>query len=90
MSCSSRNVMKYDKVGGEKTSVSYKVKEVANIVGVSIRTLHHYDEIGLLTPKSISQQGIDFIPTTSWSDCNKFCFFSGNRVFTAGDQANFG
>ena len=28
-----------------------KVKEVAELVGVSIRTLHHYDQIGLLTPK---------------------------------------
>ena len=27
-----------------------KTKEVANLVGVSIRTLHHYDEIGLISP----------------------------------------
>lgn len=27
-----------------------KVKEVADLVGTSVRTLHHYDEIGLLTP----------------------------------------
>lgn len=27
-----------------------KVKEVADLAGVSIRTLHHYDKIGLLTP----------------------------------------
>lgn len=27
-----------------------KVKEVADLVGISVRTLHHYDEIGLLTP----------------------------------------
>lgn len=35
----------------------YKVKEVANLVGVSIRTLHYYDEIGLLVPKSTNQAG---------------------------------
>lgn len=29
---------------------TYKVKEVAAITGVSIRTLHYYDEIGLLVP----------------------------------------
>ncbi len=29
-----------------------KVKEVAELIGVSIRTLHHYDQIGLLTPKT--------------------------------------
>lgn len=28
-----------------------KVKEVADLVGISVRTLHHYDEIGLLKPK---------------------------------------
>ena len=35
----------------------YKVKEVANMVGISVRTLHHYDLIGLLKPKSISPAG---------------------------------
>ncbi|MDL4843139.1 MerR family transcriptional regulator [Aquibacillus rhizosphaerae] len=29
-----------------------KIKEVADIVGISVRTLHHYDEIGLLKPKT--------------------------------------
>lgn len=28
----------------------YKVKDVAQIAGVSVRTLHYYDKIGLLTP----------------------------------------
>lgn len=27
-----------------------KIKELADIAGVSVRTLHHYDKIGLLTP----------------------------------------
>lgn len=30
--------------------MTMKVKEVAKIVGISVRTLHHYDEIGLLCP----------------------------------------
>lgn len=30
---------------------TYGVKEVAKLSGVSIRTLHHYDKIGLLKPK---------------------------------------
>ncbi|MCP3031797.1 MerR family transcriptional regulator [Halobacillus sp. A1] len=29
----------------------YKVKEAAELAGVSVRTLHHYDRMGLLTPK---------------------------------------
>lgn len=35
----------------------YKVKEVADLAGVSVRTLHHYDEIGLLTPESVTTAG---------------------------------
>lgn len=31
-----------------------KVKEVAELFGISIRTLHHYDKIGLLTPSEIT------------------------------------
>lgn len=31
----------------------YKVQEVATIAGVSVRTLHHYDSIGLLKPSNI-------------------------------------
>ncbi|WP_442601843.1 MerR family transcriptional regulator [Paenibacillus sp. KN14-4R] len=37
--------------------MTYKVKEVADIAGVSVRTLHHYDEIDLLTPQSVNQAG---------------------------------
>jgi len=37
--------------------MSYKVKEVSKLVGVSVRTLHHYDEIGLLNPEWISTAG---------------------------------
>ena len=29
----------------------YLIKEVSKISGVSVRTLHHYDEIGLLSPQ---------------------------------------
>lgn len=35
----------------------YKVKEVADMVGISIRMLHHYDKIGLLKPESVSPAG---------------------------------
>ncbi|WP_461207304.1 MerR family transcriptional regulator [Clostridium sp. DL1XJH146] len=35
----------------------YKVKEVADVVGISVRTLHHYDKIGLLKPESINEAG---------------------------------
>ncbi|MFD0590398.1 MerR family transcriptional regulator [Paenibacillus sp. GCM10027627] len=34
-----------------------KVKEVADLVGISVRTLHHYDEIGLLIPDQTTDSG---------------------------------
>ena len=33
------------------------VKEVSRLTGVSIRTLHHYDAIGLLKPSSVTEAG---------------------------------
>lgn len=35
----------------------YTVSEVARLSGVSVRTLHHYDEIGLLKPADIGPNG---------------------------------
>jgi DNA-binding transcriptional MerR regulator len=34
-----------------------KVKEVAELAGISVRTLHHYDEIGLLVPERTAEGG---------------------------------
>lgn len=36
---------------------TYKVKEVADVANVSVRTLHHYDAIGLLSPRGRSRSG---------------------------------
>jgi DNA-binding transcriptional MerR regulator len=41
-------------VAGTRT---YQVKDVARIAGVSIRTLHHYDAIGLLVPGARTAAG---------------------------------
>ena len=35
----------------------YTVRQVAKLSGVSVRTLHHYDEIGLLKPDSVGAIG---------------------------------
>ncbi len=35
----------------------YMVKEIAEIAGISVRTLHYYDQIGLLKPASINMAG---------------------------------
>jgi DNA-binding transcriptional MerR regulator len=40
-----------------KQSRTYQVKDVARLAGVSIRTLHHYDAIGLLVPGARTAAG---------------------------------
>src|SRR5262245_63212196 len=35
--------------------MAYTVKELAQLSGVSVRTLHFYDEIGLLKPARVGQ-----------------------------------
>lgn len=37
--------------------MAMKVKEVAELASISVRTLHHYDEIGLLTPDEVTSAG---------------------------------
>src|ERR687892_805577 len=36
---------------------TFSVGELADLSGVTVRTLHHYDEIGLLTPSDRSDAG---------------------------------
>ena len=38
-------------------TLAYKVGEVAALARVSVRTLHHYDEVGLLRPSARSEAG---------------------------------
>src|SRR5947209_13231070 len=37
--------------------MSYTVGQVARVAGVSVRTLHHYHQIGLLAPSGHSRAG---------------------------------
>jgi DNA-binding transcriptional MerR regulator len=37
--------------------MAYTVGQVADLAGVTVRTLHHYDEIGLLTPSDRTSAG---------------------------------
>lgn len=41
----------------EKDGVLYTVKQLAALAGVTVRTLHYYDEIGLLRPARIGENG---------------------------------
>ena len=41
----------------EKRRTAHTVHQLASLAGVSVRTLHHYDQIGLLTPSARSAAG---------------------------------
>lgn len=38
----------------------YTVKELSDLAGVTVRTLHYYDEIGLLKPPAVNDNGYRF------------------------------
>lgn len=52
-----------------------KVKEVANIVGISVRTLHYYDEISLLTPDETTKSGYRLYSDRNLEQLQQILFF---------------
>jgi DNA-binding transcriptional MerR regulator/quercetin dioxygenase-like cupin family protein len=56
---SANNRSRRGDVGGGKT-MAYTVKQVAAMSGVSVRTLHFYDETGLLKPAYLGANGYRF------------------------------
>ena len=55
--------------------MGYKVKEVSNLVGVSVRTLHHYDDIGLLKPEFVTEAGYRFYSDKDLERLQQILFF---------------
>lgn len=52
-----------------------KVKEVAELVGISVRTLHHYDQIGLLTPEKRTDFGYRLYTDSDLETLQQILFF---------------
>ena len=53
-----------------------QIKEFAELVGVSVRTLHYYDEIGLLKPSFVDEQnGYRFYDETSLERMQEILFY---------------
>ncbi len=52
-----------------------KVKEVADLVGISVRTLHHYDEIGLLIPNETTESGYRLYSNENLETLQQILFF---------------
>lgn len=55
--------------------MAYTVKTVAGMAGVSIRTLHHYDEIGLLKPASCTPAGYRLYSDADLERLQQILFF---------------
>ncbi|MBP2242116.1 DNA-binding transcriptional MerR regulator [Cytobacillus eiseniae] len=52
-----------------------KIKEVADLVGISVRTLHHYDEIGLLLPDETTESGYRVYSDENLETLQQILFF---------------
>ena len=51
------------------------VKEVSKLTGVSVRTLHYYDAIGLLKPTKVTEAGYRMYDDAALAVCKTFyCF----------------
>ncbi len=53
----------------------YTVKQLATLAGVSARTLHYYDEIGLLKPSSVGQNGYRYYTDEAVFRLQQILFF---------------
>lgn len=53
----------------------YTVKKLADLAGISVRTLHYYDEIGLLKPKSRSNSGYRHYDESAVIQLQQIMFF---------------
>ena len=52
-----------------------KINEVAKLTGVTVRTLHYYDEIGLLKPSETTEAGYRLYDSTALETLQQILFF---------------
>ncbi len=52
-----------------------KISEVAKLTGVTVRTLHYYDEIGLLKPSEITESGYRLYDEAALESLQQILFF---------------
>lgn len=52
-----------------------KINEVAKLTGITVRTLHYYDEIGLLKPSEMTESGYRLYDETALETLQQILFF---------------
>lgn len=60
--------------------MAYTVKEVAALAGVSVLTLHYYDEIGLVRPAYVGANGYRYYEEDQLMQLQQVMFFREFRV----------
>lgn len=55
--------------------MAYTVNELSKLSGVSVRTLHYYDEIGLLKPARVGENGYRFYEEAEVARLHQILFF---------------
>ena len=55
--------------------MSYTVKQLSDLAGVSIRTLHYYDEVSLLKPESVGANGYRYYGDESLLKLQQILFY---------------
>ena len=61
--------------------MSYSVKQLAQMSGVSVRTLHWYDKKGLLTPSFVGENGYRYYHEDRLLRLQQNSFFTKSLVF---------
>jgi DNA-binding transcriptional MerR regulator len=55
--------------------MNYTVKKVADLAGISVRTLHYYDQIGLLAPSFVKSNGYRYYSEGDLARLQQILFF---------------
>jgi MerR family transcriptional regulator, thiopeptide resistance regulator len=71
---------------GSNSVATYSVGQVAEVTGVTVRALHHYDEIGLLRPSSRNEAGYRFYDDSDLERLQQILFYR-ELGFSLGDIA---
>lgn len=54
--------------------MEYSIRELADLAGISTRTLRYYDEIDLLKPCKVNENGMRFMENKKLIYFSRLCF----------------
>ncbi len=57
------------------SGMSYTVKQLSTLAGVSVRTLHYYDQIGLLKPERVGDNGYRYYGEAALMQLQQILFY---------------